>query len=84
MKYYCTVHGNGMGNTINISDAYVNPNANTNATSRDEVYIIDRKSTENRELVEFELSQIWDLPNFKIPKRQVLPRQFPGVGAFHE
>lgn len=58
--------------------------ANVNATSRDEVYIIDRKSTENRELVEFELSQIWDLPNFKIPKRQVLPRQFPGVGAFHE
>jgi len=58
--------------------------ANTNATSRDQVFIINRKSTENRQMVEFELSAIWDLPNVKIPKRQVLPRQFPGIGAFHE
>ena len=58
--------------------------ANTNATSRNQVYIIDRKSTENREMVEFELSAIIDQPNFKIPKRQVLPRQFPGIGSFHE
>ena len=58
--------------------------ANTNATSRNQVYIVDRKSTENREMVEFELSAIIDQPNFKIPKRQVLPRQFPGVGSFHE
>ena len=58
--------------------------ANPNATSRDQIYIIDRKSTENREVVEFELSAIMDQPNVKIPKRQVLPRQFPGVGSFHE
>ena len=58
--------------------------ANVNATSRDEIYVIDRKSTENREIVEFELSQRWDLPNYKLPKRQVLPRQFPGIGSFHD
>ena len=58
--------------------------ANTAATSRNQVFIVDRKSVENREVVEFELSAIWDLPNFKIPARQVLPRQFPGVGSFHE
>ena len=58
--------------------------ANTAATSRNRVFIVDRKSLENREVVEFELSAIWDLPNFKIPARQVLPRQFPGVGSFHE
>ena len=58
--------------------------ANVNATSRNEVYFIERKSTENRQIVEFELSQFSDLPGFKIPKRQVLPRQFPGIGAFHE
>ena len=58
--------------------------ANPNATSRNEVYFIARKSTENRELVEFELAQAWDLPGVKLPKRQVLPRQFPGIGAFHE
>lgn len=60
------------------------PAANTNATSRNQVFVIDRKSTENREIVEFELSAIIDQPNVKIPKRQVLPRQFPGVGSFHE
>ena len=58
--------------------------ANTSATSRNEVYFIERKSTENAQMVEFELSQFNDLPNFKIPKRQVLPRQFPGIGAFHD
>ena len=58
--------------------------ANTSATSRNQVFIVDRKSVENREVVEFELSAIWDLPNVKLPKRQVLPRQFPGVGSFHE
>ena len=84
LKYYCSVHGNGMGNNITVSNAYVNPTANPNATSRDQVFVIDRKSTENREVVEFELSAIIDQPNVKIPKRQVLPRQFPGVGSFHE
>ena len=58
--------------------------SNPNATSRNEIYFVVRKSTENRELVEFELAQAWDLPNVKLPKRQVLPRQFPGIGAFHE
>ena len=58
--------------------------ANPNATSRNEIYFVVRKSTENRELVEFELAQAWDLPNVKLPKRQVLPRQFPGIGAFHD
>ena len=58
--------------------------ANTSATSRNEIYFVERKSTENRSIVEFELSQFSDLPGFKIPKRQVLPRQFPGIGAFHE
>lgn len=84
LKYYCTVHGNDMGNNITIQNAFVNPTANPNAKSRNEVYKIDRKQTENQEFVEFELSAIWDLPGFKLPKRQVLPRQFPGVGSFHD
>jgi len=83
LKYHCTVHGNNMGNNITINNAYVNPTANPNATSRNEVYFIDRKSTENREIVEFELAQAGDLPGVKLPKRQVLPRQFPGIGSFH-
>ena len=81
-KYYCQAHGNNMGNTININ-LVANPTANPNATSRSEIYYVDRKSTENRNIVEFELAQFTDLPNFKLPKRQVLPQQFPGVGSFH-
>ncbi len=82
LKYYCQAHGNNMGNNITIN-LVANPTANPNATSRSEIYYVDRKSTENRNIVEFELAQFTDLPNFKLPKRQVLPQQFPGVGSFH-
>lgn len=84
LKYYCSIHGNGMGNNITVGNAYVNPTANPNAISRKQIFLVDRKSTENKQIVEFELSGVIDQPNVKLPKRQVLPRQFPGVGSFHE
>lgn len=37
-----------------------------------EVYYIDRKSAENRELVEFELAAVFDLAGVRAPKRQVI------------
>ncbi len=52
------------------------------ATFPNEVYYIDRKSTENREIIEFELAANFDLHGVKLPKRQVLPADFPGVGTF--
>tara|TARA_S200000501_G_scaffold110296_1_gene103617 strand:- start:1476 stop:2372 length:897 start_codon:yes stop_codon:yes gene_type:complete len=82
LKYYCTVHGNTMGNNITISN-YSNPDANASIRFPDDVYYIDRKSLENRELVEFELAAVFDLANVKIPKRQALPSIFPGIGSFH-
>ena len=82
LKYYCTVHGNGMGNNITISN-YSNPDANASIRFPDDVYYIDRKSLENRQVVEFELAAIFDLSNVKIPKRQALPSLFPGIGSFH-
>lgn len=82
LKYYCTVHGNGMGNNITISN-YSNPDANASIRFPDDVYYIDRKSLENRELVEFELAAVFDLSTVKIPKRQALPSIFPGIGSFH-
>lgn len=84
LKYYCTFHGNGMGNNITVNNLYVNPTANPNAISRKQIFVVDRKSIENKQIVEFELSGVIDQPNVKLPKRQVLPRQFPGVGSFHE
>lgn len=37
-----------------------------------EVYYVDRKSAENRELVEFELAAIFDIAGVRAPKRQCL------------
>jgi len=48
----------------------------------DEIYYIDRKATETRDFVEFELASLMDLAGVKLPKRQVLPKDFPGVGTF--
>tara|TARA_R100000773_G_C4185309_1_gene93346 strand:- start:6 stop:626 length:621 start_codon:yes stop_codon:yes gene_type:complete len=47
-----------------------------------EIYLINRKSTENRTLVEFELKGDLDKTNLRIPKRQVTRKDFPGVGTF--
>jgi phage-related protein len=47
------------------------------------VYFISRKSSENRQLVEFELAASFDLDGVRIPKRQILPADFPGIGSFY-
>ena len=39
-----------------------------------EVYYVDRKSTENRNLVEFELASKFDLAGIRAPKRQCISR----------
>ena len=48
-----------------------------------EIYYVDRKAAENRNMVEFELAASFDLQGVKLPKRQILPRDFPGVGSFY-
>ena len=45
-------------------------------------FFIDRKSAENRAEVVFELAANFDLDGVRLPKRQVLPEDFPGVGGF--
>ena len=55
----------------------------TSALFPDEIFYIDRKSIENREIVEFELASKIDVMNLRLPKRQVLPLDFPGVGSFY-
>lgn len=42
------------------------------ASLPDEIYYIDRKSAETRELVEFELVSAFDLQGVRIPKRQTI------------
>ena len=53
------------------------------ATFPNEIYFIDRKTMETRDIVQFELAASFDLHGVKLPKRQVLPEDFPGVGSFY-
>ena len=47
-----------------------------------EVYYIDRKSAENREVVPFELAAIFDMAGIRAPKRQCTRDVFPSIGTF--
>ena len=49
---------------------------------RDEIYVIDRKAIENRQVVQFELTAAHDLENRLIPQRTVTRDLFPAVGTF--
>ena len=97
LRYYCTVHGNGMGNTITMN----NPNTTTQEVTTTsttqtntlgtpdptaefprEIYKIDRKATENREIVQFELAAPFDLAGIRSPKRLCTRDNFPSIGTF--
>ena len=47
-----------------------------------EIYKIDRKSTENRAVVQFELAASFDLANIRIPLRVCTKELFPSIGSF--
>ena len=50
----------------------INPNEDFSAEFPREIYYIDRKSAENREIVEFELASVFDLAGVRAPKRQCI------------
>lgn len=60
-----------------------NADADPNAEFPQEIYAIDRKATENREVVEFELAAPTDLAGVRIPKRQCTRANFPSIGTFN-
>ena len=97
LRYYCTVHGNGMGNTITMnnpntiqqqtsstSTSQSNPYGTPDPTAEypQEIYKIDRKSAENRAVVQFELAASFDLANIRIPLRVCTKELFPSIGTF--
>ena len=47
-----------------------------------DIYFIDRKSMENREVISYEMCSAFDLVGVRLPKRQILPDDFPGIGTF--
>jgi lambda family phage minor tail protein L len=97
LRYYCLTHGNNMGNTITMnnpntiqqtttssSTTQTNPYGTPDPTAEfpQEIYFLDRKVTENRNVVTWEAQSALDLVNVKLPKRIATKELFPGIGAF--
>lgn len=55
----------------------VNLTADPNQHFTDEVYFIDRKASENKLTVTFELASPWDVQGVKLPRRQVIANTCP-------
>ena len=66
---------------VNFADG-TNATADPTAEFPQEIYSVDRKSGENREVVEFELAAPTDLAGVRIPKRQCTRSIFPSIGTF--
>tara|TARA_Y100000401_G_scaffold85078_1_gene70365 strand:+ start:376 stop:972 length:597 start_codon:yes stop_codon:yes gene_type:complete len=66
---------------VNFADGQ-NATADPTAEFPQEIYAIDRKATETREIVEFELAAPTDLAGVRIPKRQCTRTIFPSIGTF--
>ena len=49
-----------------------------------QIFIVDRKSAENREVVEFELAAAIDMSGVRAPKRQCTRALFPSIGTFNQ
>ena len=61
----------------------VNPYGTPDPTAEfpQEIYKIDRKASENREFVQFELAAVFDLAGIHAPKRQCTRAEFPSIGT---
>ena len=59
-----------------------NATADPNAEFPREIYYIDRKSSETRDLVSWELAAVFDLAGVRVPKRQCTRSEFPSIGTF--
>ena len=66
---------------VNFADG-TNATADNTAEFPQEIYVVDRKATETREVVEFELAAPTDLAGVRIPGRQATRSIFPSIGTF--
>ena len=60
----------------------VSPGTPANNEFPREIYYIDRKVAENRNVVTFELASVSDLAGIRLPKRQCTRDLFPSIGTF--
>lgn len=98
LRYYCSTHGNAMGNTLTMNNPNTitqtvnvttttstgNPFGTPDPTAEfpQEIYYIDRKSGETRDVVSWELAAVFDLAGVRVPKRQCTRSEFPSIGTF--
>ena len=61
----------------------INPYGTPDSTAEfpQEIYKIDRKSAENRDVVQFELASVLDLAGIRAPNRQCTRAEFPSIGT---
>ena len=72
-KYLDAVNFTGGSNSDADPTSYFRPR---------DIYFIDRKSMENRDIISYEMCSAFDLAGVRLPKRQILPDEFPGIGTF--
>ena len=72
-KYLDAVNFTGGSNSDADPTSYFRPR---------DIYFIDRKSMENRDIISYDMCSAFDLAGVRLPKRQILPDDFPGVGTF--
>ena len=62
----------------------VNPFGTPDSTAefKREIFVIDRKTTETRSVIEFELAAAIDMAGIRSPKRQCTRLIFPSIGSF--
>ena len=74
----------GAASSNSTTSSQTNPLGTPDPTAEfpQEIYKIDRKATETREVVEFELAAPTDLAGVRIPKRQCTRSVFPSIGTF--
>lgn len=62
----------------------VNPFGTPDPTAefKREIFVIDRKTTETRSVIEFELAAAIDMAGIRSPKRQCTRLIFPSIGSF--
>jgi len=65
-----------------IAQESVPPGTPANNEFPREIYYIDRKAEENRNIVTFELASVTDLAGIRLPKRQCTRDLFPSIGTF--
>ena len=73
-KYLDAVNFTGSSNSDADPTSYFRPR---------DIYFIDRKSIENRNIISYEMCSAFDLAGVRLPKRQILPDDLPGVGTFN-